>query len=166
MLLFSHEVVSVFVISWPAALQVPLSSTMPRSLLKFTSTEWGPLGSAGKESACNGGDLGSVPGLGRSPGEGKGHPLQYSGLENSMDSIVHGVTKNWTCLSDFHFSLLSQWCYLTISSSFTPCFFSLQSIPASRSFVMSWLFASCGQSIGASASASNEYSWLISFRID
>ena len=43
-------------------------------------------GSAGKESACNSGDLGSVPGLGRSPGEGNGHPLQYSGLENSMDS--------------------------------------------------------------------------------
>ena len=48
--------------------------------------------SAGKESACSGGDLGLIPGLGRSPGEGKGHPLQYSGLENSMDSIVRGVT--------------------------------------------------------------------------
>ena len=49
-----------------------------------------PGGSAGKESACNVGDLGSIPGLGRSPGEGKGHTLQYSGLENSMDCIVHG----------------------------------------------------------------------------
>ena len=47
-------------------------------------------GSAGKESACNAGDLGSIPGLGRSPGEGKGYPLQYSGLENSMDCVVHG----------------------------------------------------------------------------
>ena len=45
----------------------------------------------GKESACNAGDLGSIPGLGRSPGEGKGHPFQYSGLENSLDSIVHRV---------------------------------------------------------------------------
>ena len=45
-----------------------------------------PCGSAGKESACNVGDLGSIPGLGRYPGEGKGYPLQYSGLENSMDS--------------------------------------------------------------------------------
>ena len=45
-----------------------------------------PCGSSSKESACNAGDLGSVPGLGRSPGEGKGYPLQYSGLENSMDS--------------------------------------------------------------------------------
>ena len=46
-----------------------------------------------KESTCNVGDLGSIPGLGRSPGEGKGYPLQYSGLENSMDCIVLGVDK-------------------------------------------------------------------------
>ena len=46
-----------------------------------------PGGSAGKESACNAGDLGSIPGLGRFPGEGKGYPLQYSGLENSMDCM-------------------------------------------------------------------------------
>ena len=44
-----------------------------------------PYGSAGKESTCNAGDMGSIPGLGRSSGEGKGYPLQYSGLENSMD---------------------------------------------------------------------------------
>ena len=49
------------------------------------------------------GDLGSIPGLGRSPGEGKGYPLQYSGLENSMDCIVHGVAKSQIQLSDFHF---------------------------------------------------------------
>ena len=55
-----------------------------------------PCGSAGKESACNAGDLGLIPGLGRSPGEGKGHPVQYCGLENSVDCIVHGVTKSWT----------------------------------------------------------------------
>ena len=55
-----------------------------------------PYGSAGKESACNAGDLGLIPGLGRSPGEGKSYPLQYSGLENSMDCIVHGVAKSWT----------------------------------------------------------------------
>ena len=57
-----------------------------------------PCGSAGKESAYNVGDLGSILGLGRSPGEGKGYPLQYSGLENAMDYIVHGVTRdghNW-----------------------------------------------------------------------
>ena len=50
-----------------------------------------PCGSAGKESTCNAGDQGSISGLGRSPGKGKGYPLQYSGLENSMDCIVHGV---------------------------------------------------------------------------
>ena len=52
-----------------------------------------PCGSVGKESAHNAGDLGSIPGLGRSPGEGKGYPLQYSGLENSIDSIFHGLGK-------------------------------------------------------------------------
>ena len=59
-----------------------------------------PYGSAGKESTCNGGDMGSILGLGRSPGEGKGYPLQYSGLENSMDCTVHGVTKSQTWLSE------------------------------------------------------------------
>ena len=53
-----------------------------------------PGDSAGKESVYNVGDLGSIPGLGRSPGEGKGYPLQYSGLENSMDCIVHVVAKS------------------------------------------------------------------------
>ena len=64
-----------------------------------------PVGSADKESACNLEVLGLIPGLGRSPGEGKGYPLQYSGLEKSMDSIVYGVTKSWTQLNDIHFSL-------------------------------------------------------------
>ena len=61
-----------------------------------------PCGSTGKESACNGGDLRLSPELGRSPGEGKDYPLQYSGLENSVDCIVHGVTKSWEQLSDLH----------------------------------------------------------------
>ena len=65
---------------------------------------WGfPCGSAGKESSCRVRDLGSIPGLGRSPEEGKGYPLQYSGLENSMNCIVHGLTKSRTQPSDFHF---------------------------------------------------------------
>ena len=62
-----------------------------------------PNSSVGKESACNAEDPGLISGLGRSPGEGKGYLLQYSGLENSMDHIVHGVTKSWTRLSDFYF---------------------------------------------------------------
>ena len=60
-------------------------------------------GSAGKESTCNEGDLSSIPGLGRSPREGNGYPLHYSGLEHSMDCIGCGVTKSQTRLSDFHF---------------------------------------------------------------
>ena len=66
-----------------------------------------PCGSACKESACNAGDPGSIPGLGRSPGDGKGYPLQHSGLENSTDCIVHGVAKSWTRLSDFHLLTLT-----------------------------------------------------------
>ena len=62
-----------------------------------------PCGSAGKESACNLGDLGLIPGLERSPGKGNSYPLQYSGLENSMDCIVHGVANSQTQLSDFRF---------------------------------------------------------------
>ena len=67
-----------------------------------------PGGSDGKESACNVGDLGSIPGLGRFPGEGNDYPLQYSGLENSMDrgawwATVHGVAKSRTQLNNFHF---------------------------------------------------------------
>ena len=67
-----------------------------------------PCGSAGKESPCNAGDLSLIPGLGRSPGEGKGYPLRYSGLENCMDYISHAVTKSWTQLSNFHSFILSS----------------------------------------------------------
>ena len=70
-----------------------------------------PCGSAARETACNAGDLGSVPGLGRSPGKGKGYPLQYYGLENSMDCIIHGAHREsdmteWLALS--HCSILDQ----------------------------------------------------------
>ena len=58
-----------------------------------------PCGTVGKESACNAGDLGSIPALGRSPGEGKGYPLQYCGLQNFIDYIVHGVSKSLIQLS-------------------------------------------------------------------
>ena len=62
-----------------------------------------PDSSIGKESACNAGDPGSIPGSGGYTGEGKGYPLQYSGQENPMDYIVHGVTRSWTRLSNVHF---------------------------------------------------------------
>ena len=64
-----------------------------------------PCGSDGKESAWNVGYLGLISGLGRSPGEGNCYPVQYSGMENSME-LVHGVAKSWTRLSDFHFYFL------------------------------------------------------------
>ena len=62
-----------------------------------------PGGSDSKESACNVGGLGSIPGLGRFPGEGNGYPFQYSGLESSRDCTVQAVAKSWTQMSDFHF---------------------------------------------------------------
>ena len=77
--------------------------------------------SVGKESACNAGDPSSVPGLGRSDGEGKGYPLQKSGLENSMDCIVHGIAKSQTWLSDFHFTTIS----LTSQTKFKKYFYIL-----------------------------------------
>ena len=77
-----------------------------------------PDSSVGKESGCNAGDPGSIPGLGRSPGEGKGYPLKYSGLENSMDCIVHGVAKSRTRLSNFH--IPSQVKYFRYGVPFVP----------------------------------------------
>ena len=79
-----------------------------------------PGGSAGKESACSVGDLGSIPGLGRSPGEGKGYPLQYSDLENSMEYIVHGVAKSWDTteqLSLLHFHSTPEYILLQDKTS-------------------------------------------------
>ena len=76
------------------------------SILSVQESAWFymvfPHGSAVKESVCNVGDLGSIPGLEGSPGEGNSYSLKYSGLENSMDCIVHEVKKSWTRLSDFH----------------------------------------------------------------
>ena len=98
----------------------PMDCSLPGSsvhgIFQARVLEWGaifryilvtkgfPQSSVGKESACNAGDPGLIPGLGRSAGEGKGYPLQYSGLENSMDSIVHRVAKSQTQLSDLHFN--------------------------------------------------------------
>ena len=79
--------------------------------------DWGfPGGSAGRESACNARDLGSIPGLERSPEEGKGYLLQYSGLENSMDGLVHVVAKSQTRLSDFHYHYGYDWSMQTCGS--------------------------------------------------
>ena len=74
-------------------------------ILYQLSHQGSPNSSVGKESACNSGGPGLIPGLGRSPGEGIGYPLQYSGLENAMDCIVHGVTKSQARPSHFHFHM-------------------------------------------------------------
>ena len=85
-------------------LKTGLGGTVSLSDSKSTSRGvWGFSGSsAGKESARNAGDLGLIPKLGRSSGEGNGYPLQCSGLENSIDFTTHGVTESWTRLIDFH----------------------------------------------------------------
>ena len=70
-----------------------------------------PESSVDKESTCNAGDPSSIPGLGRSAGEGISYPPQYSVLENSMDCIVHGVAKSQTWLSEFHFRTFCRTCY-------------------------------------------------------
>ena len=75
-----------------------------------------------KESACSAGDPNLILGLGRSPGKGKGYPLQYSGLECSMDYVVHGVAKSQTRLSNFHFTLYVCVCFSlsVVSNSLQP----------------------------------------------
>ena len=90
-----------------------------------------PCGSAGKESACNAWDLGLIPGLGRSPGEGKGYPLQYPGLENSMDCIVYGVAESRTWLSDFHFHFTLPLNYVYIPHFPNIVFFTVNQFPYS-----------------------------------
>ena len=76
-----------------------------------------PCSSPGKESVCNVGDLGLIPGLGRSPEKGKGYPLQYSGLEYYMDCTAHGVAKSWTQLRNFHFIFLGS--NITVDGDFS-----------------------------------------------
>ena len=93
----------IFILN-PHISNFPLQKLPPPQCIRIVSyfsccpytTNGLPLCSAGKESACNAGDLGLIPGSGRSPGEGKGYPLQYSGLENATDCIAHGVTKSQT----------------------------------------------------------------------
>ena len=96
-----------FEILWTVVHQTPLS------YLDCLICTWGfPGDSASKESVCNVGDLSLIPGLGRPPEEGKGYPLQYSGLKN----IVHGVTKSWTRLSDFQDHLCQRTYHLVQDS--------------------------------------------------
>ena len=109
-----HGILQGRILEW-VAFSFPRGSSQPRDWTQvsciagiFSLFLGFPGGSAGKESACNAGDLGSIPGLGRFPGEGKGYPLQYSALENYIDCIVHGVAKNLTWLNSFHFTFCSS----------------------------------------------------------
>ena len=97
---FLHEMIIIFLLLMWEIIQIDFQILTSLCI---------PHSSLGKESACNAGDLGSIPGLGRSPGEGKGYTLQYYGLENSMDCIVHGVSKSRTGIR----TLISL-CILTI----------------------------------------------------
>ena len=140
-----------------------------------------PGGSDGEVSVCNAGDPGSIPGLGRSPGEGNGSPLQYSCLDEPMDggvwwATVHGVAKGWTRLGDFT-SLQSSLelmsivlmmpcnhlilcCLLLLLPSFFP---SIRVFSNKSALCIRW--PKCW-SFSFSISSSNEYSGLISFRTD
>ena len=89
-----------------------------KHILPFSLHKDFPCGSAGKESACNVGVQGLIPGLGRSPGERKSYPLQYTGLENSMNCIVHGVTELDT----------TEWLSVSLFSSFTIDWFDLLAV--------------------------------------
>ena len=139
-----------------------------------------PGGSVSKESPCNAEDMDTIPGLGRSPGEGKGYPLQYSGLENSMDSIVQftsvaqsypNLCNPWTVAHQASLSFINSWSLFKLMSIKSvmpsnhlivcrPLLLCLQSSPASGSLQMNWFFESGGQSIGVfsfSISPSNEF---------
>ena len=93
--------------SWAAVYGIAQSQTRLKRLSSSSSSSKALMdffhSSVGKESCCNAGDLSSIPGLGRSPGEGNSYPLQYSGLENSLVCIAQGVAKSWTQLNEFHF---------------------------------------------------------------
>ena len=108
LLLFSRSVVSNS-FSLYESIFVLITSTNKRltlpTLKHIAFISGFPDGSVGKESTCNAGDPGSIPGSGRSAGEGIGYPLQYSGLENSMDCIVHGVGSQRVEHDSFHTSI-------------------------------------------------------------
>jgi len=98
-----------------------------------------PCGSADKESICNAGDVGLIPSLGRSPGKGKDYPLQYSGLENSMECIVHGVAKSGTQLSNFQFHMLRSGICRSFGNSFLLLVFQRTSVLVSIMVVPTYI---------------------------
>ena len=115
-----------FALLWEVFLvwKIWLQFSIPVDIYWYTCFLLGfPCGSAGKESTCNVGDLSLIPGLGRSPEEEKGYPVQYSGLENSMEYTVHGVVKSQIRLSDFHFHCFILLCCAQITLFLTSHFY-------------------------------------------
>ena len=101
---FPTDLILVFCL-FPCPLPAPSPQVLlPKEISPVSLLVGFSCGSAGKQSACNAGDLGSIRRLGRSPGEGKGYPFQYSGLENSMDCIAHGVSRSRLQLGNLHFT--------------------------------------------------------------
>ena len=108
-ILWVNHTIDLLVVNWNAAKANIKYSYFFFFFFLYLSILFGlPGGSAVKESAYSAGDLGLILGLGRSLGEGNGYTLQYSGLDNSMDCIVHEVTKSWMQLSNFHFHFYSM----------------------------------------------------------
>ena len=116
-------------------MSVSVCQSVPAFFCYLVSIHYFPGGSEGKKSACSTGDLGSIPGSGRSPGEGNGNPLQHTCLENSMDrgswqATVHGVSKSGTWLSNF---------------TFTFHFHALEQEMATHSSVLAWRIPGTGE---------------------
>ena len=99
--------------SWPSTDTNHLHQCVLTCSFQFRLSRW----LTGKESACNAGYLGLISGLGRSPGEGKDNPLQYSSLENSLGCIDHRVAKSWTRLSNFHLFTIIYLKFFNLSNS-------------------------------------------------
>ena len=102
-----REMVWRFRIKNMTLLRLQRTNINQRALKWRTFLHWSWASLVAQLFTCNMGDLGLIPGLGRSPGKGKGYPLQYSGLENSIDSTVHRVAKSRRRLRDFHFTSTS-----------------------------------------------------------
>ena len=130
-----------------------LSRWLKLRLIQLTLFAGFPGGSSAQESTCNTGDLGSIPGLEWSPREGNGNLLEYSGLETSMDCIVHGVTKSRTQLSNFHSRLFATLLLDNICPISPLWFVSTDTTSESKMFSSGyWKISSCVLS---------QYNWLI-----
>ena len=132
---FPTDLILVFCL-FPCPLPAPTPQVLlPKEISPVSLLVGFPCGSAGKQSACNAGDLGSIPELGRSPGEGKGYPLQYSGLENLMDRGAWGATVHRVAKSQTWLKRLSTHLKINCLSSSNKLF--------SHLFISMWIYIHC-----------------------